>query len=137
MQQCLIALIEKWNSATDKGKPFRALLTDISKVFHCLPHELLIAKLQVYGLSLASSRLDHSYLSNRKQSKKMKESYGSWEAILFRVPQGSISGTLLFNMFICDFFIIIDDINIANSADYNNLFVSGDTWFHLHQFLLR
>ena len=38
-QQCLIALLEKWKSATDKGKSFEALLTDLSMAFNCLPHE--------------------------------------------------------------------------------------------------
>ena len=37
-QQCLIALIEKWKSAADKGKSFEALLTDLPKTFDCLPH---------------------------------------------------------------------------------------------------
>ena len=51
MQQCLIALIEIWKSATDKGKSFGALLTDLFNVFDCLSHELLIAKLHAYGFS--------------------------------------------------------------------------------------
>ena len=68
-RQCFIALIEKWKSATDKGKYFGALLTDVSKAFDCLPHELLIVKLHANGSSLAALRLVRSYLSNRKQRK--------------------------------------------------------------------
>ena len=120
-QQCLIDLIEKWKSATDKGKSFGALLTDLSKAFDCLPHELLIAKLHAYGFSLAALRLVRSYFSNRKQRIKINESYSSWEEILFGV------GPLLFNIFICDLFVMIHDIDIANYADDNTHFVSDDT----------
>ena len=78
-QQCLIALMEKWKSAIDKGKSFRAWLTDLSRAFDCLPHELLIAKLHAYAFSLAALRLVHSYFSNKKQRTKINKSYSSWE----------------------------------------------------------
>ena len=65
-QHCLITLIEKWKKSVDNGGPFGALLTDLSKAFDCLPHELLIAKPDAYGFDKSSSKLIHSYLSNRK-----------------------------------------------------------------------
>ena len=82
MQQCLFVFIEKGKSAVDKGKSFGALLTNLSKAFDCLPYELLIVKLHAYGFSLSALRLMYSYLSNRKQRKKINESYSSWEEIL-------------------------------------------------------
>ena len=59
----------------------------------------------------------YSYLSNRKQRVKINDSYSSWGKILFRVPQGSILGTLPFNIFICGMFFFLEDYEIANYAD--------------------
>ena len=58
-QHCLLAMVERWKNAVDKGKVFGALLTDLSKAFDCLPHELIIAKLNAYGFKLAALKLKH------------------------------------------------------------------------------
>ena len=51
-QHCLLAIIEKWKTAVDNGGIFAALLTDLSKTFDCIPHDLIISKLATYGLTL-------------------------------------------------------------------------------------
>ena len=61
-------MIEKWKSAVDKGKSFGALLTDLSKAFDCLSHDLLLAKLHAYGFSLSALKLIHSYLKNKAKN---------------------------------------------------------------------
>ena len=76
-QHCLLAITEKWKNSLDKGKTFGALLTDLSKAFDCLPHDLMIAKLNAYGFSLSASKLIHNYLSHRIQRTKINSSYSS------------------------------------------------------------
>ena len=112
-------MVEKWKRSVDSGKAFGALLTDLSKAFNCLDHELLIAKVNTYGFSLPALMLTHSYLSHRKQRTRVNNSYSEWLAVMFGVPQGSILGPLLFKKFLADLFLIHSDIDIANFADNN------------------
>ena len=59
-------MIKKWRENVDKSGAFGALLTDLSKAFDCLPHELLIAKPHAHGLNMKSLNLTHDYFSNKK-----------------------------------------------------------------------
>ena len=98
---------------------FVALLTDLSKAFDCLNHDLLIAKLSAYGFSLPALRLIHDYLLNRKQRTRIRNSYSTWMEIVFGVPQGSILGLLLFSFFLADLLFIVNSTDIANYANDN------------------
>ena len=95
-------MLETWKRSVDKGKVFGALLRDLSKAFDCLDHELLTAKLNAYGFSLPALRLINDYLSNRKQRTKIENTYSTWLDIIFGVPQGSVLGPQLFNVFLVD-----------------------------------
>ena len=86
-QHCLLSMLEKWKSAIDNRKMFRALLTDLWKAFDCLSHDLLIARLNAYGFSIAALRLVQNYLSNGKQRTTINSDFSSWEETLFGVPQ--------------------------------------------------
>ena len=121
-QHCLLAMIEKWKKAVDNGNVFGVLLMDLSKAFDCLSHVLIIAKLSSYGFNLAALNLSHNCLAKRKQRTKINQSYSSWEDILFGLPQGSILGPVLFNIFLSDLFLIVDYVDIANYADDNTIY---------------
>ena len=79
-------------------------LTDLSKAFNCLPHDIIIAKLNAYGFDTKVLNFIYDYLRNRKQRTKIDNVYTSWQNILYEVPQGPILGPLLFNIDLCDFF---------------------------------
>ena len=115
-------MIEKWKKSVDNGNVFGALLTDISKAFGCLPHDLIIAKLNSYDFNLTALNLIHNYVTKRKQRTKINHSYSSWEDIIFEVPQGSILGPIVFNISLSDLFLIVNDIDIANYADDNTIY---------------
>ena len=110
----------------DKGKYFGALLTDLSKSFDCFSYELILAKLHEYGFILSALRFIHSYLTNRKQRKRVNGDYSSWEEILFGVPQGSILGHLRFDIFLCDLVLIMKETSFASNADDNTLYVTAE-----------
>ena len=73
------------------------------KAYDCIPHDLLIAKLNAYGIDSVGLLLISDYLSRRKQRIKIGSSYSSWHDIIRGVPQGSLFGALLFNTFMICF----------------------------------
>ena len=96
---------------------------DLSKAYDCLPHNLLITKLEAYGLDNCNLVLD--FLSFRKQKTKVGSAYSKWSNNKRGIPQGSILGPLLLNIFINDIFLIIDQSDICNFADDNTLHSCG------------
>ena len=120
-------MIEKWGNSMDQGKLFGALLTDLSKAFDCLPHDLLATKLSANGFDNNSTRFLFDYLINRKQRTNIGQVCSPWDEITSGVPQGSILGRLIFNTDLCDMFFTLNNQEIANYADDNNRYVTCDT----------
>ena len=64
-QHVLFKLLTSWQNSLDRGRFIGSILMDLSKAYDCLSHDLLLAKLQAYGLSKESIRSFSCYLTNR------------------------------------------------------------------------
>ena len=107
-----------------KGEYVCVLFMDLSKAFDTVNHDLLSAKLRAYGFSNNALNLMCSYLKNRKQRTQINNNFSSEKNIIVGVPEGSIDGPLLFNLFINDLIFFITTF-LSNYADDNSLYSSS------------
>ena len=126
-QSTLLRMIEEWKSALDNGNMVGSIAIDLSRAFDSLPHGLLLAKIYAYGVNIESCKLIASYLHNRHHRVKIRDKRSDWLQIERSVPQGSIMGPLLFNIFINDIFLHSSDIDIYNYADDNCISFAGNS----------
>ena len=115
-------MIETWKTKLNMGHKGGVIDMDLSKALDCLNHELLIAKLKCYGLEQNAVDFFKRYISNRYQCCKINNTLGDWRKIIAGVPQGSILGSLLFNIFSNDIFFFLKYANLGNYADNSTLY---------------
>ena len=119
-------MTEKARKILDKGGTFGALLTDLSKAFDCMTHDLLIAKLHALNFDMNALNLIFDYLTERKQRVKINSNFSSYLEIFQGVPQGSILRPLLFNLFLCYFFSFVEEADIMSYADDKTPYVCSE-----------
>ena len=84
----LIRLLEDWRNKLDSNNVVGAILTDLAKAFDCIPHDLLVAKLDAYGFNRDALAYIYSYLKNRKQCFRINGTQSYLWDIISGVPQG-------------------------------------------------
>ena len=136
IQLPLFRILQKYQKEFDSGRFIGTILMDLSKVYDCLRHDFSIAKLEAYGLGNGSLNFLLDYLTFRKQRTKVGSAYSKWSKIRRGIPQGSILGPMLFNTFIYDIFMIIEQSDICNFADDNTLYSCGEWLTEVKQNLI-
>ena len=101
------------------------LFLDLSKAFDTINHDILLTKLQFYGIKNNTLNFFKSYLSDRKQTLVYNDVFSNAQSITCGVPQGSVLGPLLFILYINDMYKASNKLNSVIFADDTNLLCSN------------
>ena len=123
--------IENSKKALDAKFLVVTVLMDLSKAFDCIPHDLLIAKLHVYGFSEEVITFIYSYLKRRKQKVKVNNFLSDFLTLLSAVPQRSMLCSLLFKIFLNNLISTLKLSDFFNFAHDNTISATDDNIDHL------
>lgn len=123
----LIKLLDQITNELDNKQFSIGIFIDLSKAFDTIDHNILIRKLQCYGIRGSVLDWFKSYLNNRQQYTCINDANSDVKQVTCGVPQGSILGPLLFIIYINDIVHASDIANLIMFADDTNLFYSNNS----------
>ena len=125
VEDAVLFFTESVQQEIQDGKIVHAVLLDLSKAFDSLSHEILLSKLKSLGFSFSAINFINSFLSDRMQQVSLNGVKSDWIELKQGVPEGTILGPLLFNLYVNDLTgQITEDARIIQYADDCLLFCS-------------
>ena len=120
----LLKITEDWRNSIDNKEAIAAVAVDLSKAFDAINHSLLLAKLKAYGFSPHALELMFTYLLGRQQCVRLEGLCSNFKTVKSGVPQGSLLGPLLFNIFVNDLNFCVPNVSLRLYADDTTAYLS-------------